>query len=252
MKKPNRAFTLIELLVVIAIIALLLAVLIPALKKAKEYAKKVNCKSNLHQAGLAFGSYEMNCNFNFRDKSYDNATENEGKKNWCFINGSGDYAHEPGGATKWQPYAVKDIMDIDILSDRKVFFCPSQRVTYDKNYSDTRVSAGDFTVFDTQDMEIQGVVPFFWSTYLWLWKKEIRAQITTVNFASGNILMGDMTNGAWELSASKNTQTRNLLNLLEVNNRFQHFNALMKDYSVISPGDKEIEVAQWLWNRPTW
>ncbi len=56
-KKRNSAFTLIELLVVIAIIALLLSILMPALKKVKDQARGVVCKSNLHQWHLSFKTY---------------------------------------------------------------------------------------------------------------------------------------------------------------------------------------------------
>lgn len=101
----KTGFTLIELLVVIAIIALLLAVVMPALGKAKVYAQKVICCSNMRQQALGVNLY---------------ANDNQASVPVV----TGDPANWLWDITFWTTNQISDFAGFD---DNNVFFCSANK-----------------------------------------------------------------------------------------------------------------------------
>ena len=109
-----RGFTLIELLVVIAVIVLLLAILLPALRKAKDLAKRTACSTNLKQLAVAWNLYlEDNDGFFYQA-----------------VNGNISYGGWKG-MQDWPPRPLNSYLnlaaDLQTENEAKVFHCPSDR-----------------------------------------------------------------------------------------------------------------------------
>ncbi len=62
-RKSQQAFTLMEMMVVVSIMSLLISIMLPALSEGRRAARATQCRSNLHQQGIALIGYVDQSNF---------------------------------------------------------------------------------------------------------------------------------------------------------------------------------------------
>lgn len=113
-----KKFTLIELLIVIAVIGILAALLLPALNKARDKARTIQCLNNLKNIGMAQIEYTSD----FQDWII--ATRSVDSKDWYYV------LSGAGGPGTLYAYRYGGLLYYGKTETRGSFVCPSEPVGF--------------------------------------------------------------------------------------------------------------------------
>jgi len=154
--KRRKGFTLVELLVVIAIIALLVSILMPALGRARELAKRVQCASQLRGLGTAMAMYHNDYHEMYPKPWTTNNGGFGANGGATLYNSKGDYASklyyanqaqlDPGSAILTDGQSVGLCLYLLVRHEEvapKVFVCPSAPMDEEMSMRDVEVAARD-------------------------------------------------------------------------------------------------------------
>lgn len=118
MKARTNIFTIIELLIVIGVIAVLISMLLPALNKAREKVKSIECLNRYKQLGLAFNLYSSDYSGYFP----------------ACINISTGTNYNPDATGAGMDNYVWDWMLFPYFNTQNLLYCPLYAKFYDGNH----------------------------------------------------------------------------------------------------------------------
>lgn len=121
-------FTLVELLVVIAVIAILAGLLLPALAKAKEKARTIECLSNKRQLAIACSLYPLDNNDSFALNSEGGRAETAmwSPEPWTWVMGLMFWdTREDNTNTVVLKHPIHALLNRYIGGTVKIYKCPS-------------------------------------------------------------------------------------------------------------------------------
>lgn len=196
--RDNRSggFTLVELMVVISIIALLIAILLPALSKARESARRIQCLSGLRQFGMGVYLYTTD------EKQWFPTVLGSGGGGLANDLMLGTGTHEFTVNGKAYPYSLHLIFNRGYLNSRKVARCPSSNMT---------VAQDGYFAWVDNDLPLDepgGAI----RARLWYWYLPYRPYIYTIQngvnnpiYGQGSVRFGQMfrySGSDYEMSSS--------------------------------------------------
>jgi prepilin-type N-terminal cleavage/methylation domain-containing protein/prepilin-type processing-associated H-X9-DG protein len=174
-KKYRAGFTLVELLVVIAIIGILIALLLPAVQKAREAARRLQCANNLKQHGLGILNYE-NANGIFPPGGL-NGKYSHGFSFWVrimpYLEASRVLEELPEDASGWLPEESQEVINIFRGQFWPFLFCPSSEMepfTLNWQFSGRWAAAGKVNVMKATYAGIMGSVKHRSAEHQAFWK----------------------------------------------------------------------------------